>query len=132
MPFDAAAMHAAFSAGDNNVIDNSMLPSVDGYVEDKHGRFNFAVTNEEMNLYINQLTSSVSTYLTGEKCTSRWSIEGRRGFARYDFDSYDLGSQTALRACTNVTVHVMSVTEICAQLPCNRPSTNPSESRSSD
>jgi hypothetical protein len=26
-------------------------------VEDEHGRFDFAVPNEEVNLYINQLTS---------------------------------------------------------------------------
>jgi hypothetical protein len=38
------------SAGDNNVIDYSMLLSVDGYVEDEHGRFKLAVPNEEMNL----------------------------------------------------------------------------------
>jgi hypothetical protein len=41
----------------------SMLMSVDGDVEDEHGRFGFAVPEEELNPYINQLTSSVGTYL---------------------------------------------------------------------
>jgi hypothetical protein len=34
----------------NHVIDYSMLLSVNGYVEDEHGRFDFAVPNEEVNL----------------------------------------------------------------------------------
>ena len=48
----------------------SMLMSVDGYVEDEHGRFDFAVPDEEVHSYINQLTSSVGTYLYG-----RWMYE---------------------------------------------------------
>jgi len=37
MPFEAAAMHAAFSAGDEQMsLIYSMLMSVDGYVEDEH------------------------------------------------------------------------------------------------
>ena len=45
----------------------SMLMSVDGYVEDEHGRFDFAAPDEEVNPYINQLTSSVGTYLYGRR-----------------------------------------------------------------
>ena len=45
----------------------SMLMSVDGYVEDEHGRFDFAAPDEELNPYINQLTSSVGTYLYGRR-----------------------------------------------------------------
>ncbi len=45
----------------------SMLMSIDGYVEDEHGRFDFAFPDEEVNLYINQLTSSVGTYLYGRR-----------------------------------------------------------------
>jgi len=41
----------------------SMLMSVDGYVEDEHGRFDFTAPDEEVFSYINQLTSSVGTYL---------------------------------------------------------------------
>src|SRR5215472_14840020 len=45
----------------------SMLMSVDGYVEDEHGRFDFAVPDEEVFSYINQLASSVGTYLYGRR-----------------------------------------------------------------
>ena len=41
----------------------SMLMSVAGYMEDEHGRFDFAAPDEEVNPYINQLTSSVGIYL---------------------------------------------------------------------
>jgi len=36
----------------------SMLMSVDGYVEDEHGRFDWAAPDEEVHSYINQLESS--------------------------------------------------------------------------
>jgi hypothetical protein len=45
----------------------SMHVSVDGYVEDEHGRFGFTAHDEEVNPYINQLTSSVGTYLYGRR-----------------------------------------------------------------
>ena len=45
----------------------SMQMSVDGYVEDEHGRFDFTTPDEEVNLYINELTSSVGTYLYGRR-----------------------------------------------------------------
>jgi len=45
----------------------SMLMFLDGYVEDEHGRFDFAAPAEEVNPYINQLTSSVGTYLYGRR-----------------------------------------------------------------
>lgn len=45
----------------------SMLMSVDGYVEDGQGRFDFATPDEEVNLYINQLISSVGAYLYGRR-----------------------------------------------------------------
>ena len=41
--------------------------SVDGYVEDEHGRFDWAAPDEEVFSYINQLTSSVGTYLYGRR-----------------------------------------------------------------
>ena len=44
-----------------------MNMSVDGYVEDEHGRFDFGAPDEEVNPYINQLTSSVGTYLYGRR-----------------------------------------------------------------
>jgi dihydrofolate reductase len=45
----------------------SMLMSVDGYVEDEHGRFGFAQPDEEVHAYINQLELSVGTYLYGRR-----------------------------------------------------------------
>ncbi len=36
-------------------------------MEDEHGRFGFAVPDEEVNLCINQLTSSVGTYFWGRR-----------------------------------------------------------------
>lgn len=45
----------------------SMLMSADGYVEDERGLFAFAAPDEEVNHYINQLISSVDTYLYGRR-----------------------------------------------------------------
>ena len=45
----------------------SMLMSVDGYVEDEHGRFDWAAPDEEVFSYINQHASSVGTYLYGRR-----------------------------------------------------------------
>ncbi len=40
-------------AGDEQMsLIYSMLMSVDGYVEDEHGRFDFATPDEELNPYI--------------------------------------------------------------------------------
>jgi dihydrofolate reductase len=41
--------------------------SVDGYVEDEHGRFGFLQPDEELSSYVNQLTSSVRTHLYGRR-----------------------------------------------------------------
>jgi dihydrofolate reductase len=46
----------------------SMLMSLDGYVEDEQGRFGWgAPEDEEVHSYINQLASSVGTYLYGRR-----------------------------------------------------------------
>jgi len=44
----------------------SMIMSVDGYVENEHGGLDWA-PDEEVNSYINQLVSSVGTYLYGRR-----------------------------------------------------------------
>jgi len=44
-----------------------MHTSLDGYVEDAQGSFAWSTPNEEVNGYINNLTSSVGTYLYGRK-----------------------------------------------------------------
>jgi dihydrofolate reductase len=46
----------------------SMILSVDGYVEDEDGRFGWgAPEDEEVHAYVNQLASSVGTYLYGRR-----------------------------------------------------------------
>ena len=46
----------------------SMLMSLDGYVEDEHGRFGSGVPeDEEVHSYIKQLGTTVGTYLYGRR-----------------------------------------------------------------
>ena len=46
----------------------SMLMSLDGYTEDEHGKFGWgAPADEEVHSYVNQITSSVGTYLYGRR-----------------------------------------------------------------
>jgi dihydrofolate reductase len=46
----------------------SMLTSLDGYTEDEHGDFGWgAPENQEVHSYINELASSVGTYLYGRR-----------------------------------------------------------------
>ena len=44
-----------------------MHTSLDGYVEDGQGGFDWTAPDEEVNGYINDLTSSIGTYLYGRK-----------------------------------------------------------------
>ena len=41
--------------------------SVDGYVEDEHGRFDWAAPDEEVSSFVNQLTASIGTHLYGRR-----------------------------------------------------------------
>jgi dihydrofolate reductase len=46
----------------------SMLTSLDGYTEDEHGDFGWGVPeDEEVHSYVNELASSVGTYLYGRR-----------------------------------------------------------------
>ncbi len=45
----------------------SMIMSLDGYVEDEHGRFDWAAPDEEVHAYVNQLASTVGIYLYGRR-----------------------------------------------------------------
>ena len=45
----------------------SMLASLDGYVEDEDGRFDWAVPDEEVHSFINDLERPVGTYLYGRR-----------------------------------------------------------------
>jgi dihydrofolate reductase len=44
-----------------------MIMSLDGYTEDEHGGFDWGKPDEEVHSYINELESSVGTYLYGRR-----------------------------------------------------------------
>ena len=43
----------------------STIASLDGYVEDEHGKFDWATPDEEVHAFVNDLERSVGTYLYG-------------------------------------------------------------------
>ena len=45
----------------------SMLTSLEGHIEDAHGHFGWAAPDEEVHSYVNQLASSLGTYLYGRR-----------------------------------------------------------------
>jgi dihydrofolate reductase len=45
----------------------SMITSLDGYIEDEHGRFGWGAPDEETSTYICEMMSSFRTYLYGRK-----------------------------------------------------------------
>jgi dihydrofolate reductase len=45
----------------------SMLTSLDGFIEDADGRFGWAAPSDEVHAFVNDLASSVGTYLYGRK-----------------------------------------------------------------
>jgi dihydrofolate reductase len=45
----------------------SAIASLDGYVEDEHGKFDWAAPDDEVHAFVNQLERSVGTYLYGRR-----------------------------------------------------------------
>jgi dihydrofolate reductase len=45
----------------------SALASLDGYIEDEHGRFDWAAPDEEVHAFVNDLERPVGTYLYGRR-----------------------------------------------------------------
>jgi dihydrofolate reductase len=43
------------------------IASLDGYVEDRHGRFEWAAPDEEVHRFVNEMERSVGTYLYGRR-----------------------------------------------------------------
>jgi dihydrofolate reductase len=43
------------------------ITSLDGYIEDEHGKFDWAVPDEEVHAYVNDLERSIGTYLYGRR-----------------------------------------------------------------
>jgi dihydrofolate reductase len=44
-----------------------MLASLDGYIEDEHGRFDWAEPDDEVHAFINELERPIGTYLYGRR-----------------------------------------------------------------
>ena len=66
-----------------------MNTSLDGYVEDAHGSFNWGAPDEEVNSRINELASSVGTYLYGRRMYDSmvyWEAE----YANHDLPQFSL------------------------------------------
>jgi dihydrofolate reductase len=49
------------------ILIYSAIASLDGYVEDRHGRFDWAEPDEEVFAFVNDLERSVETYLYGRR-----------------------------------------------------------------
>src|SRR6266700_2331380 len=45
----------------------SPISSIDGYIEDEHGKFDWAAPGEEIHAFINDLERPVGTYLYGRR-----------------------------------------------------------------
>jgi hypothetical protein len=48
----------------------SSIASVDGYVADEHGNFDWAAPDDEVHAFVNELERPVGTYSTGAGCTT--------------------------------------------------------------
>jgi dihydrofolate reductase len=63
-----------------------MIASLDGYIEDKHGKFDWAAPDEEVHAFVNDLERPVGTYLYGrrmyETMVSWETMEGERPVIR--------------------------------------------------
>jgi dihydrofolate reductase len=49
------------------VLIYSAIASLDGYVEDEHGKFDWAAPDEEVHAFVNDLEREVTTYLYGRR-----------------------------------------------------------------
>jgi hypothetical protein len=47
----------------------SAITSLDGYVADETGNFDWAAPGEDVHRFVNDLERSVGTYLYGRRCT---------------------------------------------------------------
>jgi dihydrofolate reductase len=60
----------------------STIASLDGYVEDASGRFDWAAPDEEVHAFVNDLERPIGTYLYGRRMYETmvfWETAGRRG-----------------------------------------------------
>jgi dihydrofolate reductase len=68
------------------VLIYSAISSLDGYVEDEDGKFDWAAPDDEVHAFVNELERSVGTYLYGRRMyetMAAWeSIDDQRPFMR--------------------------------------------------
>lgn len=86
-----------------------MQTSLDGYVEDEHGNFDWSPPSEDVNTYINQLSSSVGTFLYGRRMYEAmvyWEAE----YARHNPQQFHLDWAKAWQA-TEKIVYSSSLAE---------------------
>lgn len=56
----------------------SMITSLDGYIADEEGNFDWAAPDEEVHTFINQLERPVGTYLYGRRMDETRVVSSRR------------------------------------------------------
>lgn len=66
-----------------------MNTSLDGYVEDAHGDFGWGAPDEEVNTYINELSSPVGAYLYGRRMYEAM-LYWEKAYAEYDLPQFSL------------------------------------------
>jgi hypothetical protein len=60
-------------------LSYSAITSLDGYVEDEQGRFDWAAPDDELHAFVNDLERSIGTYLYGRRMyetTVAWETVG--------------------------------------------------------
>jgi len=64
------------------------IASLDGYVEDEQGRFNWAAPDEEVHAFVNDLERPIGTYLYGRRMYETmvyWETDDDRGAVARDY-----------------------------------------------
>jgi dihydrofolate reductase len=60
-------MHQKSAPAPMTKLIYSAITSLDGYVEDEHGRFDWAKPDAEVHAFVNELERSIDTYLYGRR-----------------------------------------------------------------
>jgi len=65
----SAVSRCAGDAGESRdgQVDYSAIASLDGYVEDEEGKFDWAVPDDEVHAFVNDVERSIGTYLYGRR-----------------------------------------------------------------